>query len=148
MLAHKAEEEGLACIEYLTTGYSHVNYDAIPSLVYTEPEIASVGKTEEALREADVDYRTGEFPFVANGRARSLNDTTGKVKVLADADTDRLLGVHILGPHASELIGEAVAAMEMGASAEDLALTCHAHPTLSEAIKEAALDVAGKAIHQ
>lgn len=147
MLAHKAEEEGLACVEYLATGYGHVNYDAIPSVVYTEPEIASVGKTEESLRAAGVDYRTGEFPFVANGRARTLNDTTGKVKVLAAADTDRLLGVHILGPRAGDLIAEAAVALELGASSEDLARSSHAHPTLAEAIKEAAMAAGGVPIH-
>jgi len=147
MLAHKAEEEGLACGEYLTTGYCEVNYDAIPTLVYTEPEIASVGKTEEALQAAGVDYRVGEFPFIANGRARALDDTTGKVKILAAAETDRLLGVHILGPRAGDLIAEAVVALELGASSEDLARTSHAHPTLAEAIKEAAMAVGGEAIH-
>jgi dihydrolipoamide dehydrogenase len=147
MLAHKAEEEGIACTERLATGYGHVNYDAIPSVVYTHPEISSVGKTEEELQAAGMDYRKGVFPFRANGRARTLGQTEGKVKILADARTDRVLGVHILGPRAGDLIAEAAAAMEFGASSEDLARTCHAHPTLPEAVKEAALAVAGRAIH-
>lgn len=147
MLAHKAEEEGIACVERLATGYGHVDYDAIPGVVYTHPEIASVGRTEDQLREAKVDYRKGVFPFLASGRARSLGQTEGRVKVLADARTDRVLGVHILGPQAGELIGEAAAAMTFGASSEDLARVCHAHPTLAEALKEAALAAAGRAIH-
>ncbi len=147
MLAHKAEEEGIACVEKIATGYGHVNYGAIPGVVYTHPEIASVGRTEDSLKEAGVAYRKGVFPFMANGRAKSLGDTEGRVKVLADAETDRILGVHIIGPRAGDLIAEAAAAMEFGASSEDLARACHAHPTLAEALKEAALAVDGRAIH-
>ena len=147
MLAHKAEEEGMACVEMLATGYGHVNYDAIPSVVYTEPEIAAVGKTEEELKEAGVEYRKGSFPFLANGRAKAIGHTEGKVKMLADAETDRVLGVHIIGPHAGDLIAECAVAMEFGASSEDIARCCHAHPTLAEAVKEAALAVDGRAIH-
>jgi dihydrolipoamide dehydrogenase len=147
MLAHKAEEEGVACVEQIVKGWSHVNYDTIPGVAYTHPEIATVGKTEEQLKEAGVPYKKGTFPFMANGRARSLGDTDGKVKILAHKETDRILGVHILGPRAGDLIAEAVAAMNFGASAEDLARTCHAHPTLPEALKEAALNVDGRAIH-
>lgn len=147
MLAHKAEEEGVACVEHLVKGWGHVNYDTIPSVAYTHPEIASVGKTEEQLKEAGIAYKKGTFPFMANGRARSLGETDGKVKILADQKTDRILGVHIIGPRAGDLIAEAVAAMTFGASAEDLARTCHAHPTLPEALKEAALNVDGRAIH-
>ena len=124
-----------------------MNYGVIPSVVYTEPEIASVGKTEDQLKEQGVQYRKGTFPFLANGRARASGTTDGKVKILADAQTDRILGVHILGPHAGELIAEAAAAIEFGASSEDLARTCHAHPTLAETVKEAALAVDGRAIH-
>lgn len=148
MLAHKAEDEGVAAAEFIATGYGHVNYDAIPSVVYTEPEIASVGKTEDELKAAGREYRKGSFPFSANGRAKSLNSTDGYVKVLTDAQTDRILGVHILGPRAGDLIAEAVAAIEFGASAEDVARTCHAHPTLAEVFKEAAFDVAKRAIHK
>ncbi len=147
MLAHKAEEEGIACVEGIATGVGHVNYGAIPGVAYTEPEIASVGKTEEQLKEEGVEYKKGTFPFVANGRARALGHTDGKVKVLADAKTDRLLGVHILGSRAGDLIAEAVAALEFGASAEDVARTSHAHPTLAEAFKEAAMAVDERAIH-
>jgi len=147
MLAHKAEEEGVAFAEQLVNGWSHVNYDVIPAVVYTHPELASVGKTEEQLKTAGVDYRKGVFPFRANGRAHSLGEIDGKVKVLADAKTDRVLGIHILGPRAGDMIAEAAAAMTFGASSEDIARTCHAHPTLSEALKEAALAVAGRAIH-
>ena len=147
MLAHKAEEEGVACVEGIATGTGHVNYGAIPGVAYTEPEIASVGKTEEQLRDEGIEYKKGTFPFVANGRARALGHTDGKVKVLADAKTDRLLGVHILGSRAGDLIAEAVAAIEFGASAEDVARTSHAHPTLAEAFKEAALAVDERAIH-
>lgn len=147
MLAHKAEEEGIACVEGLVRGHGHVNYDLIPGVVYTHPEIATVGKTEGQLKEAGIPYRKGIFPLLANGRARSLGETEGKIKVLAHAETDRLLGVHLIAPHAGELIGEATAAMTFGASAEDLARVCHAHPTLSEALKEAALTVDGRAIH-
>ncbi len=147
MLAHKAEEEGIACVEGIATGTGHVNYGAIPGVAYTEPEIASVGKTEEQLQDEGVDYKKGVFPFLANGRARALGHTDGKVKVLADAKTDRLLGVHIIGSRAGDLIAEAVAAIEFGASAEDVARTSHAHPTLAEAFKEAAMAVDGRAIH-
>ncbi|MBM3991024.1 MAG: dihydrolipoyl dehydrogenase [Planctomycetes bacterium] len=147
MLAHKAEEEGVACVERIVTGYGHVNYDAIPNVVYTHPEVAGVGKTEEELAAAGIPYRKGAFPFLANGRAKALGATEGKVKILAHRDTDRILGVHIVGPRAGDLIAEAVAAMEFGASSEDLARTCHAHPTLAEAVKEAALAVDGRALH-
>jgi dihydrolipoamide dehydrogenase len=147
MLAHKAQEEGIACAERLVTGYGHVNYDAIPGVVYTWPELAAVGKTEEELTAVGVPFRKGSFPFLANARAKTLGMTDGRVKILAHAETDRVLGVHILGPRAGDLIAEAAAAIEFGASAEDLARTCHAHPTLPEAVKEAALAVAGRAIH-
>jgi dihydrolipoyl dehydrogenase len=147
MLAHKAEEEGVACVERIVTGYGHVNYDAIPAVIFTQPEIAAVGKTEDQLQADKIAYRKGIFPFRANGRARTLGQIDGKVKILADAQTDRILGVHILGPRAGDLIAEATAAITFGASAEDLARTCHAHPTLPEAIKEAALAVDGRAIN-
>lgn len=147
MLAHKAEDEGVACAEYIVTGYGHVNYDAIPGVAYTQPEIASVGKSEDELKAAGTPYRKGVFYFKANGRARALNQTDGFVKIVAHAETDRVLGVHILGPRAGDLIAEAVAALEFGASSEDVARCCHAHPTLPEAIKEAALAVSGRAIH-
>lgn len=144
MLAHKAEEEGVACVESIVTGFGHVNYLAVPGIVYTHPEIATVGASEEQLGERNVEYRKGTFPFVANGRARALGDTEGKVKILADAKTDRILGVHIIGPRAGDLIAEAVVAIEFGASSEDLARSCHAHPTLSECVREAALSVDGR----
>ncbi len=147
MLAHKAEEEGIACVEYLATGHAHVNYDAIPAVVYTHPEIGAVGKTEEQLKAAGVDYKKGVFPFRGNGRARTLGEVDGWIKILADAKTDRILGVHILGPHAGDLINEAATAIAFSASSEDLARTCHMHPTLGEALREAALAVAGRAIH-
>ena len=147
MLAHKAEEEGVACVEWIATGYGHVNYDAIPNVVYTAPEIASVGKTEEELAQAGVEFRKGVFPFLANGRARALGHTEGRVKILANAATDRVLGVHILGARAGDLIAEAAAAIEFGASSEDIARTSHAHPTLAEAVKEAALAVDGRALN-
>jgi dihydrolipoamide dehydrogenase len=147
MLAHKAEEEGMACVEGIAGKYCHVNYDAIPGVCYTDPEIASVGKTEDQLKEAGVPYRKGVFPFLANGRAKALASTDGRVKILAHAQTDRILGVHILGPRAGDLIAEAAAAIEFGASAEDLARTSHAHPTLAECLKEAALAVDGRPIH-
>ncbi len=147
MLAHKAEEEGVACAEYLATGRGHVNYDAIAAVVYTEPEIASVGKTEELLKENGIDYRKGMFPFRGNARARTINQVEGWVKVLADAKTDRILGVHIIGPHAGDLINEAAAAIAFGASSEDLARICHVHPTLGEALREASLAVAGRALN-
>jgi dihydrolipoamide dehydrogenase len=144
MLAHKAEEEGVAVAEIIHSGVGHVNYSAIPGVVYTHPEIATVGKTEEELAERGIDFKKGVFPFSANGRARALNATSGKVKILADAKTDRIVGVHIIGARAGDLISEAVAAIEFGASAEDLARTCHAHPTLSECLREAALGVVGR----
>lgn len=147
MLAHKAEDEGVACAEYIATGYGHVNYDAIPGVVYTDPEIASVGRTEEQLKQQNIEYRKGVFPFIANGRARALGHSAGRVKILADAQIDRILGVHIIGPRAGELIAEAAVAMEFGATSEDLARCTHAHPTLSEAVKEAALAVDGRALH-
>jgi len=147
MLAHKAEDEGVACAEILAGEHGHVNYEAIPAVVYTFPEIASVGKTEEELKEAGIAFKAGKFPFTANGRARANRTTEGFVKILADATTDRVLGAHIIGAGAGEMIHEAVVLMEFGGSAEDLARTCHAHPTMSEAVKEAALGVAGRSIH-
>ncbi|MBK7876067.1 MAG: dihydrolipoyl dehydrogenase [Planctomycetes bacterium] len=147
MLAHKAEDEGMACVEHIVTGYGHVNYDAIPNVVYTSPEVAGVGKTEEELQQAGVEYKKGSFPFMANGRAKALNQTEGRVKILAHAKTDRVLGAHIFGPRAGDLIAELAIAIEFGASSEDVARTCHAHPTLPEVIKEAALAVDKRAIH-
>ncbi len=147
MLAHKAEEDGVACADGMTGGWGHVDYDLVPAVVFTHPEIAAVGKTEEQLGAEGVAFKKGVFPFRANGRARTLGETTGKVKILADAATDRVLGVHIIGPEAGNLIAEAAAAMNFGATAEDIARVCHAHPTLPEALKEAALAVAGEAIH-
>jgi dihydrolipoamide dehydrogenase len=147
MLAHKAEDEGVAVVEILAGKAGHVNYDVIPNVIYTFPELASVGKSEEELKEAGVAYAVGKFPFTANGRAKVNLQTDGLVKILADAKTDRVLGVHILGPDAGNMIAEAAIAMEFGASAEDIARTCHAHPTLTEAVKEAALAVGKRAIH-
>ena len=147
MLAHKAEDEGIAVAEILVGQAGHVNYDVIPAVVYTMPEIASVGKTEEELKAANVAYNAGKFPFTANGRAKANQQTDGFVKILADARTDRVLGVHIVGSDAGNMIAEACIAMEFGASAEDIARTCHAHPTLPEAVKEAALAVDKRAIH-
>ncbi|MCC7173095.1 MAG: dihydrolipoyl dehydrogenase [Planctomycetes bacterium] len=147
MLAHKAEDEGIACVEFLKTGYGHVEYDAIPSIVYTAPEVASVGKTEEELTSAGIPFEKGSFPFLANGRAKALGHTEGRVKILVHAETDRILGVHILGIRAGDLIAEAAVAIEFGASGEDLARATHAHPTLSEIVKEAALATQGRAIH-
>jgi dihydrolipoamide dehydrogenase len=147
MLAHKASEEGIACVEKIAGRWGHVNYDTIPAVVYIHPEIASVGKTEEQLKEAGLEYNKGAFPFQANGRAKTLGDTEGLVKILADKKTDRVLGVHILGPRAGDLIHEAAAAMEFGAASEDIVRVCHAHPTLAEAVHEAALAVSGRAIH-
>jgi dihydrolipoamide dehydrogenase len=147
MLAHKAEDEGVAVAEILVGQAGHVNYDVIPAVVYTMPEIASVGKSEEELKAAGVAYNAGKFPFTANGRAKANQQTDGFVKILADAKTDRVLGVHIIGSDAGNMIAEAAIAMEFGASAEDIARTCHAHPTLPEAVKEAALAVAKRAIH-
>ena len=147
MLAHKAEDEGVAVAEILAGQAGHVNYDVIPGVIYTAPEVATVGKTEEELKAAGVAYNVGKFPFTANGRAKVNKTSDGFVKVLADAATDRILGVHMIGPHVGELIAEAAVIMEFGGSAEDLARTCHAHPTLSEAVKEAALSVAKRPIH-
>ncbi len=147
MLAHKAEEEGIAAVEFAAGNPGHVNYDAVANVVYTWPEIASVGMTEEEAKAAGRQTKVGKFPFSANGRARAMADTDGMVKIIADAETDRVLGLHILGPRASDLIAEASLAMEFQASAEDIALTVHAHPTLPEAVKEAALAVAGRTLH-
>lgn len=147
MLAHKAEEEGIACVEKMQTGFGHIDYNCIPGVIYTAPEIASVGETEDALKDRGAKYKTGRFAFAANGRARAAGHTEGFVKVLADAETDRVLGVHIIGAHAGELIAEAGVAMQFGASAEDIARCCHAHPTLAEAVKEAAMAVDKRAIH-
>src|SRR5207248_11402325 len=147
MLAHKAMEEGVALVERLAGQQTEIDYDAIPSVVYTWPELAAVGKTEEELKAEGVEYRIGKFPFTATPRARTNGDTDGFVKILADMASDRVLGVHIIGPDAGTLIAEATLALEFGASAEDIARTCHAHPTLSEALKEAALAVDGRAIH-
>jgi dihydrolipoamide dehydrogenase len=147
MLAHKAEDEGIALAEILAGQAGHVNYEVIPGVVYTSPEIASVGRSEEELKAAGIAYAVGKFPFTANGRARAMNHTEGFVKILADASSDRVLGVHIVGFGAGEMIHEAAVLMEFGGSAEDLARTCHAHPTMSEAVKEAAMAVAKRAIH-
>ncbi len=147
MLAHKAEEEGIACVEKIATGHSHINYGTIPGVIYTAPEIASVGETEDALKERGHKIKVGRFSFAANGRARAAGQMEGFVKIIADAATDRVLGVHIIGAHAGELIAEAAVAMEFGASSEDLARCCHAHPTLAEAVKEAAMAVDKRAIH-
>jgi dihydrolipoamide dehydrogenase len=147
MLAHKAEDEGIAVAEILAGRPGHVNYDTIPGVIYTWPELASVGLTEEQALERGLNYRVGKFPFLANGRAKAMDETEGQVKILADVVTDRVLGVHILGPRASEMIAEAVMVMEFAGSAEDIARTCHAHPTLSEATREAALAVDRRAIH-
>ena len=147
MLAHKAEEEGIAAVHHMAGQPGHVNYDAIPNIIYTHPEIASVGKTEPELAQAGVPVRKGTFPFAANGRAKALGETDGLVKILAHAETDRVLGVHIIGPRAGDLIAEAALAVEFSACAEDIASSVHAHPTLAEAVKEAALDVAGRVIH-
>jgi dihydrolipoyl dehydrogenase len=147
MLAHKGEDEGIALAELLAGQAGHVNYDVIPSVIYTAPEVAAVGKTEEELKQGGIEYKAGKFPFLANARAKSNQTADGFVKVLADARTDRVLGVHIIGPMAGELIHECAVLMEFGGSSEDLARTCHAHPTFSEAVKEAALAVEGRAIH-
>ncbi|MCO4768701.1 MAG: dihydrolipoyl dehydrogenase [Deltaproteobacteria bacterium] len=147
MLAHKAEDEGIALAEQIAGKPGHVNYDAIPSVIYTAPEIASVGKTQEELEAAGVAFKSGQFPFLANGRAKAMEQKEGFVKILADATTDRILGVHMIGPVVGELIAEMVLAMEFGATAEDIARTCHAHPTLSEVVREAALDTIGRVIH-
>jgi dihydrolipoamide dehydrogenase len=147
MLAHKAEDEGVAVAEHIAGMPGHVNYDVIPNVVYTDPELAMVGRTEAELKDAGIAFNAGRFMFRANGRAKSLGAETGMVKILAHKETDEILGVHMVGPRVSELIAEAAMAMEMRASAEDLARTCHAHPTLSEAVKEAALAVDKRAIH-
>jgi dihydrolipoamide dehydrogenase len=147
MLAHKAEDEGVAVAEILAGQAGHVNYDAIPNVIYTYPEVASVGKTEEELKAAGIAYNAGKFPFTANGRAKVNHTTDGFVKILADAKTDRVLGVHVVGADAGTMISEATVAMEFGGSAEDIARTCHPHPTLSEAVKEAAMAVAKRPIH-
>tara|TARA_B100000579_G_scaffold58081_1_gene41637 strand:- start:2624 stop:4024 length:1401 start_codon:yes stop_codon:yes gene_type:complete len=147
MLAHKAEEEGIAVAELISGKAGHVNYDLIPGVIYTSPEVASVGKTEEQLKKIKVNYKVGKFPFMANSRAKAIDETLGFVKMLVDSKTDKVLGVHIIGPHAGELIAEMTIAMEFGASAEDIARTCHAHPTFSEAIKESALSVDKRQIH-
>ena len=147
MLAHKAEDEGIAVAEILAGQVGIINHDVIPSVVYTFPEIASVGKTEEELKEAGVEIKTGKFPMLANSRAKTNRETDGFVKVIADARTDRVLGVHIIASVAGTMIAQAAQAMEFGATSEDIAYTCHAHPTHSEAIKEAAMAVTGKPIH-
>lgn len=147
MLAHKAEEEGYAAVEYMVTGFGHVDYNSIPNVVYTHPEVASVGKSEEELKTAGIAYKKGSFPFSANGRARAMNDTNGFAKILTDAQTDRVLGVHIIGPRAGDLIAEAAVAVAFKASAEDIARSSHAHPTLAEALKEAAMAAWDKPIH-
>ncbi len=147
MLAHKAEEEGIVCAENIAGFAGHVNYDVIPGVVYTFPELATVGQTEEQLKKAGINYNKGVFPFQANSRARSTGDSEGFVKVLTDKKTDRILGMHIIGPNAGEMIAEGVLAMEYGAAAEDIGRTCHAHPTLSEALKEASMAAYDKAIH-
>ena len=147
MLAHKAEDEGVAFAELLAGKAGHVAYDTIPSVIYTHPEVASVGITEEQAKERKLEYKVGKFPFQANGRARAMDETEGLVKILADAKTDRVLGVHIIGPRASDLIAEAVTTMEFHGASEDIARICHAHPTLSEAVREAALAVDKRAIH-
>jgi dihydrolipoamide dehydrogenase len=147
MLAHKAEDEGIAVAEIIAGQSGHVNYDIIPGVVYTTPEVAVIGKTEEQLKEINVDYKIGKFSFLANSRAKAIDDSEGFVKILADAKTDKVLGAHLIGPHAGELIAEIGIAMEFGASSEDIARTCHAHPTFSEAVKEAALSVDKRAIH-
>ncbi len=141
MLAHKAEEEGIAVAEFLSGKYGHVNYDVIPGVIYTAPEVASVGKTEEQLKEQKISYKVGKFPFAANARAKVNDEGDGFVKILSDEKTDRVLGVHMIGPDVGNMIGEMCLAMEFGASSEDIARTCHAHPTLAEAIKEAAVAV-------
>lgn len=147
MLAHKAEEEAVAVVEYIKKGYGHVNYGVIPAVMYTFPEVAWVGQSEQDLKKAGINYRVGTFPFSANSRAKTNLDTDGMVKMLADPETDRLLGVHIVGPNAGEMIAEGTLALEYGASCEDIARTCHAHPTLAEAFKEAAMATYSKAIH-
>ena len=147
MLAHKAEEEGIAVAELIAGQSGHVNYDVIPGVIYTSPEVATVGKTEEQLNSLGTKYKVGKFPFIANSRAKAINEPEGFVKILADEKTDKILGVHMIGPHVGEMIAEIAVAMEFGASSEDIARTCHAHPTFSEAVKEAALSIDKRAIH-
>ena len=147
MLAHKAEEEGVAAVELMAGLAGHVNYDAIPNVVYTHPELASVGLSEDECKQRGLQVRIGTFPFAANARARGMGETEGQVKVIADAATDRVLGIHIVGPHASDMIAEAALAMEFSASAEDIGRAVHAHPTLAEALKEAALAVDGRPLN-
>lgn len=147
MLAHKAEEEGIYVAEAIAGKPAHINYNAIPSVIYTYPEVASVGQTEEQLKKKGIEYSKGVFPFLANSRAKAISNTDGLVKVLSDKKTDRILGAHIIGPGAGEMISEAVIGIEYGASSEDLARTCHAHPTLSEAFKEACMAAYNKPIH-
>ena len=147
MLAHKAEEEGIAVAELIAGQSGHVNYDVIPGVIYTSPEVATVGKTEEQLKSVGTKYKVGKFPFIANSRAKAINEPEGFVKILSDEKTDKILGVHMIGPHAGEIIAEISVAMEFGASSEDIARTCHAHPTFSEAVKEAALSIDKRAIH-
>ena len=147
MLAHKAEEEGIAVAELIAGQSGHVNYDVIPGVIYTSPEVATVGKTEEQLNSLGIKYKVGKFPFIANSRAKAINEPEGFVKILADEKTDKILGVHMIGPHVGEMIAEIAVAMEFGASSEDIARTCHAHPTFSEAVKEAALSIDKRAIH-
>ena len=147
MLAHKAEEEGVACVEIIKGQKAYLNYDNIPAIVYTSPEVASVGKTEEQLKESNINYIVGKFPFMANGRALTTSASDGFVKILVNKKTDSILGAHIIGHDAGQLIAEIVTTMEFGGSAEDIASICHAHPTTSEAVKEAALSVDGRAIH-
>ena len=147
MLAHKAEEEGIAVAEIIAGQAGHVNYNTIPGVIYTSPEVAVIGKTEEELKKENINYKVGKFPFLANSRAKVNNEPDGFVKILAESKTDRVLGVHMIGPHTGDLIAEMGLAMEFGASAEDIARTCHAHPTYTEAVKEAALAVDKRAIH-
>ena len=147
MLAHKAEEEGIAVAEIISGQSGHVNYDTIPGVIYTSPEVASVGKTEQQLIKENIKYKVGKFPFMANPRAKVVNEVEGFVKILADEKTDKVLGVHTIGPHVGDIISEVALAMEFGASSEDIARTCHPHPTFSEALKEAALAVDKRPIH-
>ena len=147
MLAHKAEEEGIACVEHILGEGGHINYNTIPGVIYTYPEVGSVGKTEEELKTAGVKYKKGVFPFMANSRARTNHESEGFVKILVDAESNKILGVHIIGPNAGEMLASGVLAMEYGASAQDVARTCHAHPTLSEAFKEACMAAYDKPIH-
>ena len=147
MLAHKAEEEGIAVAEIIAGQAGHVNYEVIPGVIYTSPEVAVVGKTEEQLKNEDIKYKVGKFPFLANSRAKVNNETEGFVKIIADLKTDKVLGVHMIGPHVGDMVAEMCLAMELGASSEDIARTCHAHPTHTEAIKEAALAVDKRPIH-